>query len=92
MVARLLLDLKPALTLGSLATIAALISILLAIPVILHYWETGLVPRLPTAVLSCGLALLSAVLGTAGLVLDGVARARREAKYLAYLAIPRRIS
>lgn len=85
MVARLLLDLKPAWTLGVLATFSAMVSVGLALPLVLHFVATGLVPRLPTAVLCCGLSLLSAVFGCAGLVLDGVARARREAKQLAYL-------
>lgn len=52
-------------------------------------WEflgTGLVPRLPTAVLATGLVLLSFLSQVCGLVLDSVARGRTEAKRLAYLA------
>src|SRR6185437_12893577 len=64
----------------------ALASIGLAIPVFVTYFETGLVPRLPTAILSLGLMLLACLSGAIGLVLDTVTRGRREMKLLAYLA------
>jgi hypothetical protein len=50
--------------------------------------HTGLVPRLPTAVLSVGLMLFGAILLACGIVLDTVTRGRLEAKRLAYLAVP----
>ncbi len=65
-----------------------LCALLLAIPLVRDYVATGLVPRLPTAVLATGLVLLSFLSFTAGLVLDSVARGRREIKRLAYLAVP----
>jgi glycosyltransferase involved in cell wall biosynthesis len=69
-----------------LGAITAISSIALAIPIVVTYLETGLVPRLPTAVLSTGL-MLSALLSLAvGLVLDTVTRGRREMKLLAYLS------
>jgi glycosyltransferase involved in cell wall biosynthesis len=64
----------------------ALISVGLAIPIVVTYLETGLVPRLPTAVLSMGLMLLAFLSVSAGLILDTVTRGRREAKLFAYLA------
>ena len=64
------------------------LAILLATPLFVDYAETGLVPRLPTAVLATGLMLLAALATTCGLVLDSVARGRKELKRLAYLAIP----
>jgi glycosyltransferase involved in cell wall biosynthesis len=63
-----------------------LISIGLAIPVIITYVEEGLVPRLPTAVLSMGLMIVAVLSITSGLVLDTVTRGRREMKLLAYLS------
>src|SRR3982075_4013351 len=63
-----------------------LISIGLAIPVIVTYLEEGLVPRLPTAVLSMGLMILAVLSMSSGLVLDTVTRGRREMKLLAYLS------
>jgi glycosyltransferase involved in cell wall biosynthesis len=66
----------------------ALVSIGLAIPVIVTYLEQGLVPRLPTAVLSMGLMILAVLSVSSGLVLDTVTRGRREMKLLAYLSQP----
>jgi glycosyltransferase involved in cell wall biosynthesis len=60
----------------------------LAVPVLLDYVRTGLVPRLPTAVLSSAMVLLAFLSMVCGLILDSVARGRKEAKRLAYLAIP----
>ena len=73
----------------------ALISLVLLVaglgfgtPVVVDFVHTGLVPRLPTALLATGLALLSFLSLVCGLVLDSVARGRKEFKRLAYLAIP----
>jgi glycosyltransferase involved in cell wall biosynthesis len=63
-------------------------AVLLAVPLLRTFLETGLVPRLPTAVLSTGLALLSFLAFACGLILDTVTRGRQEAKRIAYLAIP----
>jgi hypothetical protein len=60
----------------------------LGLPVIVEFVNTGLVPRLPTALLSTGLALLGFLALTCGLILDAVSRGRKEFKRLAYLAIP----
>jgi glycosyltransferase involved in cell wall biosynthesis len=65
-----------------------LLSVGLAIPVIITYLEEGLVPRLPTAVLSTGLMIVAILSVSSGLVLDTVTRGRREMKLLAYLAQP----
>jgi hypothetical protein len=58
----------------------------IAIPIFITYLEEGLVPRLPTAVLSTGLMMLAALAIACGLVLDTVTRGRREVKRLAYLS------
>jgi glycosyltransferase involved in cell wall biosynthesis len=65
-----------------------LVSISLAIPIVVTYLETGLVPRLPTAVLSMGLMIVALLSVSSGLVLDTVTRGRREMKLLAYLSQP----
>jgi glycosyltransferase involved in cell wall biosynthesis len=56
-------------------------------PVIVDFLQTGLVPRLPTAVLATGLMILSFVSFTAGLILDTVTLSRREIKRLHYLGL-----
>ena len=72
---------------GSLGAALALVSIGLAVPVFITYFQEGLVPRLPTAVLSTGLMLLAFLSTACGLILDTVTRGRREAKLIAYLAL-----
>jgi Glycosyl transferase family 2 len=62
--------------------------IVLGLPVVIEYFQTGLVPRLPTAVLTTGLVLLSFLSCAAGLILDSVARGRKEFKRLVYLGYP----
>ena len=77
---------KPLRFFGSLGVAFALVSIGLAIPVFITYLEQGVVPRLPTAVLSTGLMIVAMLSLSSGLVLDTVTRGRREMKMLAYLA------
>ncbi len=60
----------------------------LGAPVVIEYFATRLVPRLPTAVLAATLVGLAFLSFTCGLILDSVARGRKEAKRIAYLAIP----
>ena len=69
-----------------IGTALAIASVGFAIPIVVTYVETGLVPRLPTAVLSTGLMMLAFLSLAVGLVLDTVTRGRREMKLLAYLA------
>ncbi len=72
----------------AIATLFFLIGFALSVPVIINYIQTGLVPRLPTAVLVVGMMILAALSLTCGLILDSVSRGRKEIKRLAYLAIP----
>jgi glycosyltransferase involved in cell wall biosynthesis len=71
---------------GAIGAALALIAVGLAIPIFITYINEGIVPRLPTAVLSTGLMLLASLSVACGLVLDTVTRGRRELKLLAYLA------
>ena len=66
----------------------ALVSVGLAIPIFVTFLEQGIVPRLPTAVLSTGLMIVAILSMSSGLVLDTVTRGRREMKLLAYLSQP----
>ena len=70
------------------ALVLVLLGVGLAVPVIVGYARTGLVPRLPTAVLSTGLVLLAMLSLACGLILDSVSRGRKELKRMAYLAQP----
>ena len=64
----------------------ALLSILLAVPVVVGFIETGLVLRFPTAILATGLMLLAFLSLASGFILDAVTAQRREVKRLHYLA------
>jgi hypothetical protein len=70
------------------ALVLGIIGTALGIPVVTEFMATGLVPRLPTALLATALVLLANLSLTCGLILDAISRARKETKRLAYLAIP----
>ena len=61
-------------------------SLLLALPLAITYAKTGLVPRLPTALLATAIMILAVLSFFCGLILDTVTRGRRETRRLAYLA------
>jgi hypothetical protein len=71
---------------GAIGISLAIMSVGIAMPIFVTYLAEGVVPRLPTAVLSTGLMLMAALAITCGLVLDTVTRGRREIKRLAYLS------
>jgi glycosyltransferase involved in cell wall biosynthesis len=77
---------KPLRFFTAIGVFLILVSIGLSIPIVITYLEEGIVPRLPTAVLSMGLMILAMLSISSGLVLDTVTRGRREMKLLAYLA------
>ncbi len=79
---------RPLALFGTIAGVFAIMAVLLGIPLVLTYLETGLVPRFPTAVLATGLMILSALSGMCGLILDTVVRGRLEVRRLAYLSHP----
>jgi glycosyltransferase involved in cell wall biosynthesis len=72
---------------GALGAAFAIASIGLAIPIFITYVQEGLVPRLPTAVLSTGLMVLAFLSVACGLIVDTVTRGRMELKLIAYLAL-----
>jgi hypothetical protein len=85
-IARLYRAERPLPFFGIIGAVLAAVSIALAIPIFITYARIGLVPRLPTALLSTGLIILASLAAVCGLVLDTVTRGRREMKMLAYLA------
>ena len=88
MIAILIKEERPLLFFGMGAVVLFILSLLCAIPVIIHYLETGLVPRIPTAVLSVGLMLAAGVSLAMALILDTVAKTRQELRRMKYLATP----
>ena len=78
---------RPLVFFTAICVVLMLVSLMFGAPVVLEYLHTGLVLRLPTAVLSTGLMLLGFLSLASGLILDTVTRGRWELKRLAYLAI-----
>lgn len=81
-------EIKPFWFFGILALVLAGLSLFAGVPVVLEYFETGLVQRLPTAVLSTGLMLSALVSFICGVILDTVSRGRVENIRLSYLSYP----
>jgi glycosyltransferase involved in cell wall biosynthesis len=79
---------RPILFYGSFSLLLTALAILLAIPLAITYFETGLVPRFPTAILATGLIILASLSFFTGLILDTVVRGRREVRRLHYLSFP----
>jgi glycosyltransferase involved in cell wall biosynthesis len=79
---------RPVLFYGTVGALLVLAAVILSIPLLLTYLETGLVPRVPTAILVTGMTIVAVLCVFAGLILDTVTRGRREMRRLAYLAQP----
>lgn len=88
LIGRLIKDERSFQFFGAIGVLAGATGLILGVPVVMTYFETGLVPRLPTAVLSLGMGLLGWLSIFTGITLDVVTKARREMKRLAYLSIP----
>jgi glycosyltransferase involved in cell wall biosynthesis len=78
---------RPLLFFAGIGTIFVAIALVLGIPVVMEYARTGLVPRLPTALLSATFVILAFLSLFCGLILDSVARGRKEIKRIAYLSL-----
>lgn len=79
---------RPMLFFSVISATLGFFSILLISPILIEYFETGLVPRLPTAVLATGMMILASLSFACGLILDTVTRGRCEMKRMRYLNIP----
>jgi glycosyltransferase involved in cell wall biosynthesis len=79
---------RPLIFFSTIAAVFVAVAVAIGTPVVSEYVRTGLVPRLPTAVLATGLMVIAFLSLTCGLILDTVTRGRWEAKRMAYLAIP----
>ena len=84
----LLKENKPFLLFGFFSLLSTVFSLLLGIPVVVDFVETGLVEKLPTAVFAASLAIFSLLGFSVGLILEAVERSRLESKRLVYLQSP----
>jgi glycosyltransferase involved in cell wall biosynthesis len=81
-------EIRPFMFFGILFLLLALFSVVLIVPILITYLKIGLVPRFPTVILAASTMLLAFLSITCGLILDSVARGRREVKRMAYLSYP----
>ena len=81
-------EIRPFMFFGLVSNLLIIIALLLSFPLFLTYFQTSLVPRFPTAILSASIMLLAFLSLTCGVILDSVARGRRELKRMAYLSHP----
>lgn len=78
---------RPALFYGVVSALLLVLAVVLAIPLVVTYLHTGLVPRVPTAILVTGMVVVAVLCFFAGSILDTVTRGRRELRRLAYLSL-----
>lgn len=78
---------RPALYYGLIGALLLALAFVLAIPLVVTYLHTGLVPRFPTAILVTGITIVAVLCFFAGLILDTVTRGRRELRRMAYLSL-----
>ena len=76
---------RPLLFFSFVALLFGATALALGVPVVRTYLSTGLVPRIPTAILCMGLVVIAGLCVATGLVLDLVSHVRREVNRLAYL-------
>ena len=72
---------------SGVAAVLMLASLGLGVPVVWTFLETGLVPKLPTAVLAASLMLAAFLSVAVGLILSAITHTRREMMRLTYLAL-----
>ncbi|RUP23999.1 MAG: glycosyltransferase [Curvibacter sp.] len=85
---KLFISERPLAFFGLLALLLCLSGLALAIPLLLTYVQTGLVPRLPTGVLATGIMMCAGLSLVCGAILHTVTLGRHEAKRLVYLGTP----
>jgi glycosyltransferase involved in cell wall biosynthesis len=87
-IAALVREERPLIFFTTIFAALAIFSLILGTPVVFEYFQTGFVPRLPTALVAVGSMVLAFLSLASGLILDTVTRGRWEDKRMAYLAIP----
>jgi glycosyltransferase involved in cell wall biosynthesis len=78
---------RPTLFYGAIGALLLLLAIFLSVDLVQTYLSTGLVPRIPTAILVTGMTVIAVLCFFTGLILDTVTRGRREVRRLAYLSL-----
>jgi glycosyltransferase involved in cell wall biosynthesis len=86
-IAQMLREERPLLFFSAIAAVFAGVAMSFGASIVIEYVQTGLVPRLPTALLATGLMVIAFLALMSGLILDTVTRGRWANKRLAYLSM-----
>lgn len=78
MIGTLFKDYRPLKFFSLIAFIFAIIGLTLGIPIVAEYFQTGLVPRFPTAMLAASFMFLCGLSLATGLILDSVAKVEKK--------------
>ena len=89
MIVTLIKEERPLYFFSVIFAILFLLSLFLGIPVLQEYWNTGLVPHFPTAILSMGMMICAVVSLFVGFILDSLSKTRKENRRLSYLQYSR---
>jgi glycosyltransferase involved in cell wall biosynthesis len=73
---------------GAISLALAAVAVGLGLPIVVTYFDIGLVPRLPTAILAASIMQLAFLSLICGLIIEAVSASRREFKRMRYLDIP----
>lgn len=77
-IATLFKEYKPGIFFGIFASIFLLISLILGVPVFLEYFDTGLVPRFPSLIVSGISLLIALLLWITGIILEVIVKKHRQ--------------
>lgn len=88
LISRLIRDMLPLQYFSTIGAMFVIVPVAAGIPVVVTYLETGLVPRLPTALLAVGAMIVGVAAFFTGLILVNVSRGCRETKLLIFLSYP----
>lgn len=69
---------KPALFFNTISFITFVLSVILAVPVFIEYFKTGLVPRFPTLIVAGMIMVISLLLSISGIILQVIVKKHRQ--------------
>ena len=78
MIATLFKEYKPFYFFGIVALIFLILALVFGIPVVVEYFQTGLVPRFPTLIVACIFLVLSMLLWIAGIILEVIVKKHKQ--------------
>ena len=77
-IARLFEEYKPMMFFGIISILLLILSVILGLPVIIEYFDTGMVPRFPSLIVAGFLLIISAMMTVCGIILQVVVRKQKE--------------